>query len=162
MLHPAPVFATAVLLLLTARPAAADDTLEANKALVRQVIEEVLNQGRLDRAAELVAADGELGPEWFETTYRVRRTVFPDLTYRIEEMLAEGDRVVVRFTTVGTPDGPAAPVPSQSPVEVPGVAFFRVEAGRITAGWELTHMLKLLRATGYTLQAPAATAASGD
>lgn len=147
---------TVLLLPMAVPPTAAATDLEVNKAVVRQVIEEMLNQGRFDRAEEMFARNGDIGPEWFRTTYRVRRTVFPDLTYRIEEMIAEGDRVVVRFTTVGTPNGPAAPAPGETPVEVPGVAIFRLAAGKIVQGWELTDMLKLVRETGYTLQAPQA------
>lgn len=146
--------ATALLLVLFTAPLQAADSREDNKALVRQVIEEVLNQGKLERAKDWVSAEETISPHWFKTTYRTRRTVFPDLTYRIEEMIAEDDRVVVRFTTVGTPNGPAAPDPGEAPIEVPGVAFFRIESGKIIEGWELTDMLKLVRATGYTLQAP--------
>ena len=136
------------------RPAVAE-TAEAKKAIVRQVIEEVLNQGRLDRADELVAeGEGDFGPDWFRVTYRTRRTAFPDLTYRIEEMIAEGDRVVVRFTAVGTPNGPVVPVASVTPVEVSGVAIMEVKNGQVTAGWELTDMLKLAKETGYSLRAP--------
>ena len=162
MTRPICLLAVAAILIATV-PVHAEDVLETNKSVVRQVIEEVLNQGRLERADELVAdSGGRFGPEWFKTTYRVRRTAFPDLTYRIEELVAEGDRVVVRFTTVGTPNGPVVTAPSEDKVEVPGVAIFRLENGRIVSGWELTDMLKLMRETGYTVQAPRPSATTGD
>ena len=149
----------AILALAFVVPAWADDTLAANKALVERVIEEVLNEGQLALADELVAeGEGRFGPEWFKTTYRMRRSAFPDLRYRIEETLAEGDRVVVRFTSVGRPTGPSVPVVSQDPVEVAGVAIFEVKDGKIVGGWELTDMLKLARETGYELRAPESTA----
>lgn len=144
------------LLIAAAIPAwAASPDPEANKALVHRVIDEVLNQGQLDLADDVVAeGEGSFGPDWFRTTYRVRRTAFPDLRYEIEETVAEGDMVVVRFSAVGTPNGPVVIAPSEEPVRVSGVAFFQVRGGKIVDGWELTDMLGLMRETGYTIQAP--------
>ncbi|MEM1201978.1 MAG: ester cyclase [Acidobacteriota bacterium] len=151
--------ATALVFLMT--PAVhAEESPEAKKTLVRQVVEQVLNQGKLDLAEELVHDAGAFGPEWFRTTYRMRRSAFPDLTYRIEELIAEGDRVVCRFTAVGTPNGPVVLAPSDEPVEVSGVAIFEVRDGKIRSGWELTDMLGLMRKTGYTVQAPQASRSS--
>ena len=117
-----------------------------------------MNRGRLEHADVLVAESGDFGPDWFRITYRSRRAALPDLTYRIDQMVAEGNQVVVKFTAVGTANGPVAVAPSDDQIEIPGVAFFEVEGGKIVNGWELTDMLRLLRETGYSIQRPEAPA----
>src|SRR3712207_9306941 len=84
---------------------------EANKAVARRLFDEVLNQHNPARIDELCApnyvarimpaelpADRE-GAKQFLSHYF---SAFPDLQFTIEDMIAEGDRVVVRFTGAGT------------------------------------------------------------
>ncbi len=77
--------------------------LEENKALVRRVIEEVWNQGKLDVAGEIFATDyifhaplpGEVrGPEGPTQRVSMYRTAIPNLQLTIEDQIAEGDKVV--------------------------------------------------------------------
>ena len=75
---------------------------ELNKATVRRLIAEVLNGGRLEVIDELYAP--ELAPaarRWI-TPFRAS---FPDATWEIVELIAEGDKVVGRFTCSATPLG---------------------------------------------------------
>jgi ketosteroid isomerase-like protein len=94
-------------------------TVEQNKALVRRVIDEVWSQGRLAAVDELYAADfvshqhsHAAGPqdvrglEAVKTFVREFRQAFPDFYDIIEDQVAEGDKVVTRFTSVGTHRGP--------------------------------------------------------
>ena len=77
-------------------------TLEANKALIRRYIEEVVNQGHLERIPEFVAAS------FVEDRRQVEMSVhraFPDWHMTIEEMTAEGDLVMKRDTITGTHQG---------------------------------------------------------
>jgi steroid delta-isomerase-like uncharacterized protein len=80
---------------------------EANKALVRRFLEEAFSQGNLDILDEIIApdyvhymagvADVE-GPEGNKKMISTMRADFPDLYWTIEDMFAEGDKVVTRAT----------------------------------------------------------------
>ena len=88
---------------------------EQNKALFRQFIEEVFNQGNMSAIDELVAPDfvehEELPPgiptgrEGLKQMTMMLRSAFPDFKATIDDMLAEGDKVVVRMTWTGTHKG---------------------------------------------------------
>src|SRR6516225_10482002 len=95
--------------------------LAENKAVIGKFVEEVLNQGRLERADELVALDFvELDPlpgqqpgrEGLKQVIAAFRTAFPDIHWVIEEMVAEGDKVFSRFTWNGTHRGEFFGVPA--------------------------------------------------
>jgi serine phosphatase RsbU (regulator of sigma subunit) len=86
---------------------------EDNKALVRRFTEEVINQGNLDVADELLAPEfvdhdvipGKLGGiEDVKRWIAERRASFSDLHFSIEEQIAEGDKVVTRIISSGTHD----------------------------------------------------------
>ena len=83
-----------------------------NKALARRVIEEMFNKGNLDVADELFAPDyvdhdpampeDVRGPEGFKEYVCAYRSAFSDLHIQIEDQIAEGDKVVTRWTGTGT------------------------------------------------------------
>jgi predicted ester cyclase len=80
---------------------------EENKAIVRRLFEEVLNEGRLTAIDELVATDylshaGAPRRKDFKQVVIRLRAGFPDLRYTIEDLIAEGDKVVIRATMHGT------------------------------------------------------------
>jgi len=88
--------------------------LENNKSVVRRVHEELWSEGDLAAIDELVASDfyghAPLGSDWqgpqgLRTRIRAHRATFPDWNERVEELVAEGDLVVVRFTSTGTDRG---------------------------------------------------------
>jgi steroid delta-isomerase-like uncharacterized protein len=86
---------------------------EENKALVRRYFEEIWDKGNLDLIDELfttnfvrhgpTATEGEVrGQEGFEGLVSMYRSALPDLRIPIEDLIAEGDRVVTRWTARGT------------------------------------------------------------
>ena len=90
---------------------------EKNKALVRRELEEVFTRGNLDAAEDIYASDyvshetatvsrpgseDIRGVEAARQIAAARREAFPDLTYTIEDQIAEGDKVATRFTARGT------------------------------------------------------------
>src|ERR671928_201465 len=88
---------------------------EENKAVVRREMEELFNHtGNLDAVEEIIGPDyvgyeptsgetrGIEGARQFAATYR---EAFPDLENTIEDMVAEGDKVVMRFSGSGTHEG---------------------------------------------------------
>ena len=94
-------------------------SIEENKALVRHFFEEVLNQGRLALIDELAAPDFVYhnasttiqGREPYKQFLSMYFTVGPDLHFTIEDEVAEGDKVVTRYTTRGTHLGPFMGIP---------------------------------------------------
>jgi predicted ester cyclase len=73
------------------------------KALVREYLREVFSEGRLDRMAAYLAGEEfmggvrELVARW--------RTAFPDFTETVEQVYADGDRVITVSSLSGTHDG---------------------------------------------------------
>jgi steroid delta-isomerase-like uncharacterized protein len=120
---------------------------EENKAIVRRWFLESWNEGRLEVADELIAPDydshpaptdvnfgrGPAGQKEFLTFYR---TAFPDVHMEIEDMVAEGDRVAVRWRGTGTHRGELMGFPaSGKPATVTGMFISRVVGGKIVEGW---------------------------
>jgi steroid delta-isomerase-like uncharacterized protein len=129
----------------------------ANKALVHRFVEEVMNRGNTQLLAEIIgpdhvrhAPDGDLyGPEGVRADLAEWRTGFPDAVFALEDLIAEGDKVVSRFVLQGTHAGPALGVPATGRrVSVTGVAIDRVRDGRLVECWISLDTIGLLRQLG--------------
>jgi steroid delta-isomerase-like uncharacterized protein len=114
---------------------------EANKTVVRRLIEEAMNKPN-DRVVEelidprFVAREQEemrmLGVEGFKELLGVYRTAFPDMRLTIEEIVAEGDKVITWATFTGTHQGPLQSLPATGrSVKVKDVDLFVVRNGKI-------------------------------
>ncbi len=117
---------------------------EQAKATVLRLVERLWNGHDLDLADELFPPDFDngpgrpAGPAFVKEWHRSTRDSFPDLRYTVDEILAEGCRVALRWTATGTQRGPFGPIPPTGKVATyGGVHFFRVEDGRITALWAI-------------------------
>ena len=130
-----------------------------NKALARRVIEEMFNKGNLDVADELLAPDyvdhdpsmpeDVRGPEGFKEYVRAYRSAFSDLHIRIEDQIAEGDKVVTRWTGTGTHDGDLAGIaPTGLRVTLPGMEIVRISDGKLVEGWEGYDTMNMMRQLG--------------
>src|SRR6266545_6112661 len=88
-------------------------SIAGNKVLARRIVEEIFSQGNLNSINELFAPgivihdpDKELhGIEQVKQGILNLRSAFPDLSYAVEDMIAEGNKVVIRFTGKGTQRG---------------------------------------------------------
>lgn len=77
-----------------------------------------------------------LGPDEYGRSVIAFRPAFPDLTTTIEDVIAEGDRVVVRGTDRSTHQGAFMGRPATGrPVTSTWIEIFRMEAGRAVEGW---------------------------
>jgi steroid delta-isomerase-like uncharacterized protein len=116
-------------------------TTPGNKAISRRFFEEFWNAGNLDAIHELttenvVLRDRDMGEHrghdasrTFVATYR---NAFPDLRFTIEEQIAEGDKVVTRWTARGTHRGALMGIPpTEKSVTVSGITLDRITDGRI-------------------------------
>ena len=121
--------------------------IEHNKATVRRLVEEVLNGGRLEVIDELYAQ--ELAPaarRWI-TPFRAS---FPDVHMEVVELIAEGDKVVGRFTCSATHLGEwlGHPPTGRRFEQVDEVSILRLRDGRITQVWTLEDTLGRLQQLG--------------
>jgi steroid delta-isomerase-like uncharacterized protein len=130
-------------------------SLEENKSLVGRYYAELWNRWDLSLVDELIGERitfrGSLGVtvqgrDGFRDYMRAVRRAFPDFHNRIEELVAEGDKVVARLTYTGTHQGELFGIgPTGKRVTYEGMALFRIEAGRITEGWVLGDVQGLMR-----------------
>jgi steroid delta-isomerase-like uncharacterized protein len=85
-------------------------------------------------APEYVGPQGDRGPAGFRAVVVGLRTAFPDLHYTIDELIADGDKVAVRWHWTGTHKGPFRVFPpTGKAVSNPGVGIFRISDGKIVA-----------------------------
>jgi steroid delta-isomerase-like uncharacterized protein len=112
-----------------------------NATVVRRFVDEVINQGQIDRADQFVWEDvieqvplpGQ-GPglEGLKDILRAMRAGFPDLLFSIEEQIVEEDKVVSRFEWTGTHHGVFLGVPATGrSVRVWGIVIDRLQSSRI-------------------------------
>ena len=121
--------------------------IEANKTVVRRLVDEVLNGGQLEVIDELYAP--ELVPSvrrWIAPF----RASFPDVQMEIVELIAEGDKVVGRFTCSATHLGEwLGQAPTGRRFErVDEVSIFRFRDGKIAHAWSLEDTLGRLQQLG--------------
>ncbi len=117
---------------------------EANKAVVQRLFE-AFNQGDLGALDELIAADHidhtpfpvrTPGREGWKQTVAMLRTAFPDMQQTIDDLLADGDKVVARWTGRGTHQGSYRGIASTGlPVAITGIHIFRIADGQIAESW---------------------------
>ena len=133
---------------------------EDNKALVRRELVEIFNEGKLELADELLASDYTVhdsalaepihGTAGFKRLRASYHDASSDVHTTIEDMIAEGDKVVTRWTTRGTHDrGEMMGVPPTGKrIEVTGITINRVSGGKIAEDWTVWDSLGLLRQLG--------------
>lgn len=129
-----------------------------NKAVISMFVEEVINQGRLERADDLVAADfveldplpgQQQGREGLKEVIGGIRAAFPDIHWVLDEMVAEGDRVVSRFTWSGTHRGVFFGIPATGKsISVKGMVIDHVVAGKMVDSRMLMDSLSMLQQLG--------------
>ncbi|HEX6513381.1 MAG TPA: ester cyclase [Chloroflexota bacterium] len=135
---------------------------EDNKRLTRQFIEDAWNAGRYDQAGHHLAPDfanntpmGLETREQFLARITAFRKAFPDFHMTVDDMLADGDRVITRWTGRGTHQGSFRGIaPTGRGVTVTGIAIDRLANSRRVEGWAQLDNLGLLQQLGATIQPP--------
>src|SRR5215212_10002910 len=120
---------------------------EENKVLVRREQQELWNHtGNLDAAEELFAAEQAEAARQEAADYR---RGFPDVANTIEDIIAEGDKVVARWRSRATHQGEYMGIPpSGKEVEFTGISVYRIEAGKIAESWNVEDQLGLMQQIG--------------
>lgn len=132
---------------------------DQNKASALRIPNEMFNQGNMAAADDFVAADyvehaplptglpsGLPGLKLFVTALRA---AFPDFLYTVEDIIAEGDKVVIRLTARGTQEGEFAGMPATgkqatwSEIHISGMA-----GGKLVEHWVVQDRLGMLQQLG--------------
>ena len=137
---------------------------EQNKFLERRLIEEVWSRGNFAVVDELVAGDylghsSTQGPEsakdethgreGYRQFYAGLRHAFPDLQVTVEDQIAEGDRVVTRWTARGTHQGEFQGIPpSGKHGAITGITIDRIADGKVVECWTNADDLGMMRLLG--------------
>jgi predicted ester cyclase len=122
-------------------------SVEENKTLVRKEQEQLWNHtGDLDRAQELFAAGQAEAAK--QEAARFRRG-FPDVRSTIEDLIAEGEKVVARWRSRATHQGEYMGIaPSGKEVHFTGISVYRMEEGKIAESWSVEDQFGLMRQIG--------------
>jgi steroid delta-isomerase-like uncharacterized protein len=133
---------------------------DQNKALSKRFAEEIFNQGKLQLADELVASNATFydanapggkftGPEGFKQFAQIYRGAFPDLRITINDQVAEGDKVVNRWSATGTHKGQLMGIaPTGKYSTVTGMNIDRYQNGKIVESWSNYDMFGMLQQLG--------------
>jgi steroid delta-isomerase-like uncharacterized protein len=133
---------------------------ETNKIVSRRFFEEVFSKGKLNVLDEIIAKDhvnsgpGTLpglpnGPEGAKQLVTVYRNAFPDIRFTIDEQIAEGDKVVTRWSADGTHKGELAGIPPTNKTStVSGVVVDRLANGKIAESWGIFDQFGMMQQLG--------------
>jgi predicted ester cyclase len=131
--------------------------IEENKDVVRRYFEEIDRRGDVSVIDEFVSPDFvDHGPSpgctpdrsGLKQAFEMFRTGSPG-THRVDDIIAEGDKVVVRVTGEGVHAGELFGVPpTNRAMKVTGITILRIEAGRIVERWVEVDMLGALQQLG--------------
>ena len=130
---------------------------EENKAIARRIFEEVW-KGKLDVADEILDASHvahglglELppGPEGFKQFVSIYLSAFPDVHFTIEDQIAEGDRVVTRWTARGTHKGELMGIPpTGKQAVVTGIGINHFVGEKVVEAWNNWDGLGMMQQLG--------------
>jgi steroid delta-isomerase-like uncharacterized protein len=133
---------------------------ETNKIVSRRFFEEVFGKGKLNVLDEIIAKDyvnsgpGTLpglptGPEGAKQLVTVYRNAFPDVRFTIDEQIAEGDKVVTRWTADGTHQGELVGIPATGKTStVTGITVDRFVNGKIAESWGIFDQFGMMQQLG--------------
>ena len=133
---------------------------ETNKTLSRRFFEEVFGKGKLNVLDEIIAKDhvnsgpGTLpelptGPEGAKQLVTVYRNAFPDVHFTIDDQIAEGEKVVTRWTAQGTHQGELAGLPATGKSStVTGIVVDRIVNGKIAESWGIFDEFGMMQQLG--------------
>ena len=132
---------------------------EQNKAVTKRVFDEGWNARNLAVCDEVFTAthvshdpstgDTPPGPAGLKGVISTYTGAFPDLKMTVNDILAEGDRVVVRWTAVGTNTGTMMGMPPTGKTStVTGMLVNRFENGKIAESWGVWDKAGMLQQLG--------------
>ncbi len=136
---------------------------EHNKAIVRRLFAELWNNGNLSVADEIFAPnyahhdsstpDFGLGPDSEKRRLALYRGAFPDLHLTVEDVIAEGETVMTRWSCRGTHKGELNGIaPTGKQITISGVTVARLSNGKMAEGYVNWDALGLMQQLGVVPQ----------
>lgn len=132
-------------------------SIEENKATMRRILE-IFNTGNVNLADELIATDAidhqappgiEQGLVGFKQLITMFRAAFSDIHFTIEDIIAEGDKVVARGTMSGTHKGEfMGMAPTNKPFTIQVIDIVRFAGGKAVEHWGNQDDLGMLQQLG--------------
>lgn len=132
---------------------------EQNKALVRKLVEEVINQGNISMIDEFLIPDfvehEELPPgippgrEAPKVLFTMLRSAFPDFKATIEHLIAEGDEVVLHMTWTGTHEGEFMGIPPTGKrISINVIDILGIAEGKFVEHWGVMDSMAMMQQLG--------------
>ena len=127
--------------------------IEQNKTVARRFIEEVLGKGNFGLLPEITTESyldhnlpSGVTPQQSIAAFRAG---FPDAQVKVEEVIAEGDKTVVRWTMQGTNSGSFFGMPPTGlPIKMSGISMYRIAGGKLAEAWVQYDQLGLMQQLG--------------
>jgi steroid delta-isomerase-like uncharacterized protein len=134
---------------------------EENKAIVRRIFDEVWGAHREDRVEAYFATDlvqhpelpGLGGFEGVKASVRMFAAAISDDSNVIEDMIAEGDRVAIRWSATGTHTGELLGIAATGkPIVTTAITIYRFRDGKVVEGWTEYNSLEMMQRLGVIPQ----------
>jgi steroid delta-isomerase-like uncharacterized protein len=126
---------------------------EAIKAVGQRWFDEIWNKGRREAIGELLhpdavvyeGAEGISGQAFYSFFDRLQNT-FSDMRLTVDDMVAEGDRVCVRWSCSMRHTGTGLGMPATGKVlKTTGITIMQIQDGKVISGWQNWDMLGLMQ-----------------
>ena len=158
-------FALALALAAPSTSGARDRDAEENAKIDREFVDKVYNEGKLDLIEKYIAEDfvdsspgappDAKGPAFVRKQAEGTFAIFPDLKFADEDVIAEGDRVVIRWSSTSTFSGKMGEIAGDGrPVRVEGISIMRMKDGKIAQSWDIVDRIGMLTQMGFTMTPP--------
>ena len=114
---------------------------DKNKESVRKLYEEILNTGKFELLNQIVSEEyagprGIKGPTGFAETIKPVRAAFPDIKWAVEDLIAEGNKVMIRWTWKGTNTGSFDGFPATNKEVIHNaINIFQFSGDKIIKAW---------------------------
>jgi len=128
-----------------------------NIALAHRWFEEVWNKGRTAAIDEMMdqscvvhgLGDAPMGPADFKAFHNSYVGAFPDVSLKVDEVVADRDIIAIRWSGTGRHAGNALGFDATNKqVQFRGMSFVRVHDGKIVEGWNSFDELGMMRQLG--------------
>src|SRR4051794_30616846 len=140
-----------------------DELAAANKELLRRFYKEVYVDWDMSLVDAVVSPrftshdwpdSGPTGPRAFRQYYAAIRAAVPDARYEVDDLIAEGDRVVVRWRLLGTHERAFGDIlPTGRAITLKGIAIYRLEDRKLVERWVVSDVYGLLHGPARTEKA---------
>jgi len=131
---------------------------EENKALERRMYEEIYNKKNMGAVEQFCATDWVCHPsppgmppglEGMKQQDAMTNAAFPDMQVKLEDMVAEGDRVACLWTATATHKGEFMGMPATGKqVTIKGIHIDRIAGGKIVETWNYSDMMEVMQQLG--------------